>query len=251
MPRHQLIKSKYYDEKFMNGNFSVLSSIDNVYFSFVNNVKGKSVIQLCCNNGIELMSLYNMGAQRLVGVDQCDEAINEALLRCNRLGYPVEFINSDVYQISANEKFDIVFLSVGSIRWLYSMNELYKLATRLLKDNGVIYISDIHPFAEVINDDVNEGISPTEITQDYVYRKHITNCSLDYIGHTNDLLVDVEWYSHTFSEIVGDLHDNGFVLSMFKEGYDDLTGVYNRTKNYNIKMPLCFQLEAKKCSSVY
>ena len=32
-------------------------------------VQGKDVVQLCCNNGRELISIQRMGANRCVGVD--------------------------------------------------------------------------------------------------------------------------------------------------------------------------------------
>ena len=41
-------------------------------------LEGKSVIQLCCNNGREILSVKNLGAARCVGVDQSAPFLEQA-----------------------------------------------------------------------------------------------------------------------------------------------------------------------------
>ncbi len=41
-------------------------------------VVGKDVVQLCCNNGRESLSLYGLGARSVVGVDQSQAFVQQA-----------------------------------------------------------------------------------------------------------------------------------------------------------------------------
>lgn len=246
MPLHQKVNQEFYDKAFKDCNYSVLNSVDSKYLLDVIKIKGKSVVQLCCNNGVELMSIYNLGAKKLVGYDLSDVAIEEGRKRCCILNYPIQFHQMDIFDIKANEcaKSDVVYISVGSIRWLDDLNELYRICRELLVPGGSLYISDVHPLAEIINDDRDLMHSPLEIICDYKHCKKRDIGSLDYIGHTNEVLVDREWYIHTFTEIIGYLPVNGFRLVMFKEFEEDLSGVYQLTSKQSIKVPLSFRLEA-------
>lgn len=247
MPLHQRINKSYFDQAFRDRTFSVLSSIDTYYFSNVMQIKNKAVVQLCCNNGVELMSLHNMGASRTVGYDICDVAINEGRERCKQIGYPVELHRKDIYDLINERKheFDVVYISVGSIRWLKDIKKLYSISHNLLKKNGRLFISDVHPIAEIINDDREPSKKPLEIIYSYKHECKQDYGSLDYVGHTNDILVNRVWYIHSFSEIIGFLPTQHFKLELFEESEHDLAGVYGTLKQQKVKVPLSFRMIAK------
>ena len=90
MPIHQKSNRSKWDDAFSvpgfvvfkNTEFDILKSIE---------VTGKKIAHPCCNNGIELMSLRNMGADQCVGFDISDLAIKEATDRSVKFGIPCQF----------------------------------------------------------------------------------------------------------------------------------------------------------------
>jgi ubiquinone/menaquinone biosynthesis C-methylase UbiE len=254
MHRHQAVTKERYDRLFQKKDASILNIKDKDFF--VNNIGivGHSVSQLCCNNGVELMSLYNLGAEKLTGFDICDEAILEAESRCKKLNYPINFVRTNIFDIPSdyNNGFDIVFISAGSIRWLQSIDLLYKVCNRLLRTGGILYISEIHPLAEIINDDRVPSKSPLEIITSFDLKEPLHDIgSLDYIGHTNDLLVERIWYIHSLGDLIGKLLENNLSISYFSESCDDIANVYSLTSSSDIHIPLSFQLKANKIGNIY
>src|SRR5689334_22701695 len=80
------------------------------------NLEGKSVAQLCCNNGRELIAIKNLGAGRCVGFDISDNFIEQAEQFAQLSGVECEFVRTDVYDIPAtyDATFDLVYISVGT-----------------------------------------------------------------------------------------------------------------------------------------
>ena len=80
-------------------------------------VEGKSIIQLCCNNGSETLSLRNLGATRCVGVDAANEflAHGEEMIKIAGAENEVKLLNCDVYELPENLQgsFDIVLITIG------------------------------------------------------------------------------------------------------------------------------------------
>jgi hypothetical protein len=63
-------------------------------------IDGKSIAQLCCNNGRELLSLKNLGAGRCVGFDASAAFVEQALELAKASGHTgVEFVATDIYEI--------------------------------------------------------------------------------------------------------------------------------------------------------
>lgn len=249
MPLHQKVRKAYYDKAFESRIFSSLHPTDMDVFINKLDISGKMIAHLCCNNGVELMSLLNLGAKKCVGFDLCDEAIKEAKTRCNELNYPIDFYRTNIYDISDqfNNTFDIIYLSVGSLRWLPDISGLYDICYRLLRDGGFIFISDTHPLAEIVNDDRDASVNPLEITYQFDRKDCLVdNGSLDYVGRTRDHIVKRIWYIHSFTNIIGLLVAKNFLIRYFNESTEDTAGVYELLRSLDVKIPLSFQLIAEK-----
>ena len=108
-------------------------------------IVGKKVAQICCNNGIETISLKKLGAELCVGFDISDEAIKEAINLSESVNIPVEYVRTDIYEIPKEyySQFDYVYISGGfesfGIRWrtftikLYvNWNEFWEVVTRII-----------------------------------------------------------------------------------------------------------------------
>jgi len=58
-------------------------------------VAGKEVLQVCCNNGRESLSLFGLGARSVVGVDQSRAFLQQARELADVSPHNPEFIESD------------------------------------------------------------------------------------------------------------------------------------------------------------
>ena len=85
-------------EKFVNPEFISLDEIEVSILSKLN-IQNKDVVQLCCNNGQELISVKRLGAGRCVGFDISEGAIEQANELSRLPNADVEFILSDIYKI--------------------------------------------------------------------------------------------------------------------------------------------------------
>lgn len=249
MPLHQKINREIYDEAFKNRKFFVFSSDEKNFIEKYVNPKNKNVVQLCCNNGVELMSFKNLGANDCLGIDICDEAIREAQKRCENLCYNIDFVQTNVYDIGNqyDGKFDIIYISVGTIRWLPDLSLLFRICNSLLRKGGKVYISEVHPIAEIINDDRESNKSPLEIIYSYNYKVRVKDYgSLDYVGHTDLLKVERIWFLHSFTDIIGNMINNNFNIIYFEEFDKDIAHVYQTTSQSSTRVPLSFKMISVK-----
>ena len=77
MPRHREANGSKWDDAFSRPGFVAMTGVELEMLGSTG-VSNKKIAHVCCNNGVELMSLKNMGAARCVGFDICDAAIEEA-----------------------------------------------------------------------------------------------------------------------------------------------------------------------------
>ncbi|MCH8906639.1 MAG: methyltransferase domain-containing protein, partial [Candidatus Heimdallarchaeota archaeon] len=59
--------------------------------------------------------------------------------------------------------FDLVFTSYGVLGWLNSLVPWAKSIHRYLKPGGMFYITDLHPFAWVLDDENTSGSQSNQI----------------------------------------------------------------------------------------
>ncbi|MFX1371849.1 MAG: class I SAM-dependent methyltransferase [Promethearchaeota archaeon] len=143
-------KSKFYDlEGFKSGKISLLS----IELKELGDVKGKSLLHLQCHFGMDTLSWARLGAE-VTGIDFSDKAINLAKNLSKELKIPGRFILSNLYDIPEvlNEKFDIIFTSYGSICWLPNLITWAQIISDFLKEEGIFYIIDNHPFGLLIDE---------------------------------------------------------------------------------------------------
>lgn len=141
MPRHQKVSHGKWDDSFSNPGYVVFKGAELDMLRSIE-VIGKNIAHLCCNNGIELMSLKNMGANQCVGFDISDLAIKEANDRSEKFGINCQFVQTDVYEIPEHYYgiFDIVYLSIGCFGWLPDIKKFFSIVSLLLKSTGTLFI---------------------------------------------------------------------------------------------------------------
>ncbi len=206
-------------------------------------VKGKSVIQLCCNNGCEILSLCNMGATRCVGVDAAEEflAHGQQMIKIAGAGDEVELIHSDVYDLPDNltGSFDIVLTTIGVLGWMPDLAEFFRVVQSLLKTGGKLVMEEMHPVLLMYEPDPEGGAS--SIRYSY-FSNHVweETTGLDYYGGEEYDSLPNYSFQHRLDEIFMAGINCGWNLQIFKELDYDISFFCSDLEDSPTKPPLGF-----------
>jgi 2-polyprenyl-3-methyl-5-hydroxy-6-metoxy-1,4-benzoquinol methylase len=249
MPKHQKVWKEELDTLFARPGYTVLTDKDVLGIFDKININGKDVIHLCCNNGVELMSIKNMGANRCVGIDISELAIDEASQRAKKCTIDCEFICSDVYEIPENlfNSFDVVLITVGCTGWMPDINLFFNICRKVLRPEGFFFIHEIHPFSEMLPFDNSDVENRLQIVDKYFHDGPIIeNTSLDYIGGEQYKAKTQYWFVHTISNLVMALNNNGFKIIEFIESPCDFAAIHKKVEQLNALIPLSMIILGEK-----
>lgn len=103
-------------------------------------VAGKDVVQLCCNNGRESLSLFALGARSVVGVDQSRAFLQQARELAAVSPHSPEFIESDIHHLppQLHECFDIALVTIGVLGWMPDVGLFMRHVASTLKPGGTL-----------------------------------------------------------------------------------------------------------------
>ena len=193
---HRKLKMDELLKNFKKPAYSLLDTYETYFLQEKIHVTGKDVIQLCCNNARELLSIKNLGAKRCVGVDMTEGFIQQGRELAKVANQEIELFSMDVYDIpdSWNDSFDVVYITVGAIIWLQDLNKFFTLIHKLLRNNGYLLLYDMHPILNMFEPMSDEPLVPKypylktepfidEEGYDY-YRRNIYGLSDEWIQHS-------------------------------------------------------------------
>ncbi|MBI5267423.1 MAG: class I SAM-dependent methyltransferase [candidate division Zixibacteria bacterium] len=195
----------YRTKEFLEGH-SKLMPIER---SALGDVRGKTLLHLMCQFGLDTLSWAREGAI-VTGVDISDESIRRAEQLAREAKLSAMFVRSDVLDLIGviDGQFDIVFQSYGTYMWISDIQKWGKVVGHYLKPGGVFFIADTHPARPMFYDPPISyfATSPDRATgvPDY--------CDRDY-KIKNEL---VEW-QHPLSEIINSLIDAGLTIEHLGE----------------------------------
>ena len=211
------------------------------------NISGKTIAQLPCNNGRELLSLMRFGAKEAIGFDISDVAIMEAkqLAEVSGLNAKFERINIPEIDNKYNNYFDFIYISEGSLQWFPDLNVYFSVVSRLLKKNGEILIFEMHPFAYFFeNRNIDENQNFENIISYFDKVPHTYTKGLDYIGGVQYEAKKCYWFMHKMSDIINAILQNGIEIKEFNEY--NLEMANNEAIIHLDKFPLSYILIGKK-----
>ncbi len=250
MPYHQKGRKINLYQKFKDPQFIQLNAIERDAFSRVQ-IQDKRVIQLCCNNGIELISINRIGAKECIGVDISDEAIQEAQKFAEIANANCSFIRSDIYDILQIDPgtFDVVYISVGALCWLPDLPRLFDIISNLLNEHGHLVIFEAHPFTNVLGFSDDPGYNPDipfNVLFSY-FRKEPFEYSdgIDYIGGVDYPSKKYYNYSYTISAIINNSIRVGLNIIEFSEFSEDIACIFSKIEEAQ-KLPLSYLFIAQK-----
>jgi len=248
-PLHQQAAKEKWDKAFQQPGYTCLDQVELDWLKRLG-VRGKAVAHLCCNNGVELMSIRNLGAARCVGFDISDAAIREASRRAAECQIDCQFVRTDVYDIGSEyeNQFDLIYISVGCLGWMPDLPRFFQKAAALLKENGRIFIYETHPFAEMLPLDEDKDADPLRIVGPYFKAEpYVEIGGLDYLGNAQyEAKTTQYWFVHKLSDIINSLVANQIWVEHFSE-YEKCIGAVNqRIEDTKAGVPLSYILIGRK-----
>jgi SAM-dependent methyltransferase len=108
----------------------------------------RRAIHLQCASGQDTLSLWNLGAAEVVGIDISDVHVENARRLAAATGAPATFVRSDLLSTPAeyDGTADLVYTGRGALNWLHDLGAWAKVIARLLRPGGGrLYVFEGHP----------------------------------------------------------------------------------------------------------
>ena len=229
---------------FEDPGFTTLDEVETAVYAAVG-LEGKRVLQPCCNNGRELLSLVRLGAAGGVGVDLASGNLDAAqrLARVAGLQDVVRFVQADVLELPETlGRFQLAVITVGALGWLPRLRPLFDGIAARLDPGGHLVIYEMHPVLDMY--EAASGLTPVH---DYYDRSPQAEASgPDYYEPDRIVEQTSYWFHHTLGDIVGGVLAAGLTLERFEEHDHDVSMVYRAFQELPTRPPLSYTLVARK-----
>ncbi len=107
----------------------------------------RRAVHLQCAGGRDTLSLWNLGAESVVGIDHSPRMLDLARRLCTAVGAPAHWIEADVLDTPAvlDGTADLVYTGRGSLMWLQDLDAWAAVVRRLLSPTGRFVLFEGHP----------------------------------------------------------------------------------------------------------
>lgn len=210
---------------------------------------GKAVVQLCCNNARELLSVKNLGAASVTGFDFAAAFLDQARELAAAGGIEAAFVQSEIARIPAdyNKRFDLALVAIGVLGWMPDLAEFFATARRLLKPGGHLVIYEDHPILNMY-DDRDRGGPPQPDESYFRSEPYRHDNGLDYWANQDYTARPCYWTFHKMSDVVMGVVRAGFALEDFEE-FPHTVGTRAHFENQPQQLPLSYILVARAARS--
>ncbi|WP_248732530.1 class I SAM-dependent methyltransferase [Pseudomonas sp. MWU13-2517] len=210
-------------------------------------IAGKDVVQLCCNNGRECLSLFGLGARSVVGVDQSRAFIQQAGELADVSPHCPQFIESDIHHLPEPlmGQFDVALVTIGVLGWMPDVALFMRQVASTLKPGGVLVMYETHPFLEIFDP---RAANPMLPASSYFQRDpFVLQESIVYEGQDSIEGPTSYWYVHTLGGVI-----SGAIAAQLRIGHlqeyphSNREELYDQYEHQCAQLPLCFTLTATK-----
>ena len=209
--------------------------------------EGQRAVQICCNNGRDLLSLAALGMIPALGIDQADEFLQQARRLATAAGSDCKFICADIYNLPEGvpNDFDLGLITIGVLNWMPDLQRFFKVVAGLLNPGAPLVIYETHPVLEMFDPEASDPFTPARSyfeTQPQSWEETIT-----YDGSDGVACPALFWFYHTMGEIVTACVQAGLEIERLSEHPHS-----NREVDYDIyegreaQVPMCFTLVVRK-----
>ena len=210
----------------------------------------RRAIQLQCAGGRDTLSLWNLGADEVVGIDFSPRMLDLARRLTEATGAPARWIESDVLDTphELDGTADLVYTGRGSLLWLQDLDAWAAVVARLLAPTGRFVLFEGHP-AEWLFDVDAEG---RWIATDYDYfggAEASKGWAPEYIDRLSVADEDQSWKfarAWTLGEVITALVQAGLRLDRVTEHPIDWWGGHDDVRDEDRgRIPLSFSVVAR------
>lgn len=212
-------------------------------------IDGCRAVQVCCNNGRELMSLPAFGATPELGIDASERFLAQARELAEIAGSDCTFLCADIYDLPKKtpSDFDLCLITIGVLNWMPDLPRFFDAVSGLLAKDALLVIYETHPFMEIFDPEDQDPFKPS---RSYFDKSPITwSETITYDGSAGVAGPTSYWFTHGLGEIVTACINSGMALERLTEHPHS-----NREVEYDIyegqaaQIPMCFTLVARKTS---
>ncbi len=213
----------------------------------------RRAIHLQCAGGRDTLSLWNLGADEVVGVDFSPRMLDLAARLTAATGAPATWVQADVLQTprDLDGTADLLYTGRGSLIWLQDLDAWAAVVVRLLAPGGRFILFEGHP-AEWLFDADEDG---NWIATDYDYfggTEASKGWAPEYIDHLSIEDGDQAWKfarAWTLGEIVTALLGAGLRLESLTEYPIDWWGGHGDVRAQDRgRIPLSFSVVGRRSS---
>jgi SAM-dependent methyltransferase len=125
-------------------------AFDAAELKWLGDVADKSIAVLGSGDNQVVFALSGMGA-KVTSIDISEQQLDVARSRAAALGINVTFLRADVVDLSClgDATFDLVYTGGHVAVWVSDLQRHYGEAARILKPDGLLIVSEYHPFRRV------------------------------------------------------------------------------------------------------
>ncbi len=210
-------------------------------------LRGKSVVQVGCNNGREVLSLAKFGAERCLGIDQAEAFIAQAE-ELNRIaGQDCRFLRADIYDLPADvpRDFDLALITIGVLNWMPDLDGFFRAVAGLLREGGQVLIYETHPFLEMFEP---SAADPYLLANSYFRtRPFVDSDPIVYDGVKDGEVTPSYWFIHKISDVLNGCISAGLQIVRFDEfPHSNREVEYDCYEEQAAQLPMCYVLQACK-----
>lgn len=182
-------------------------------------IRGLEALHLQCHIGTDTLSLARLGA-RLTGLDFSYASLEQARRLADAGQQRIRFVEASVYDAArelGEQRYDLVYTSIGALNWLPRIDEWARNVAALLKPGGRLFLRDAHPILlsldEMCEDELRIVHPYFEHREPIVWDDEQTYVQTDA---TLNATVTHEW-NHGLGEIISALLHHGMTLIALEE----------------------------------
>ena len=210
-------------------------------------VQNKSVAQICCNNGRELISVERMGAAKCVGFEGAEAFVDQAYQIAEAAGSQCSFVCTNIYDIEQQyeQQFDLVTITIGVLCWMPDLERLFQKLARLMKPGAALFIYEQHPIIDM----VEPGPADHPVHWDYSYfstEPWVETDGLDYYSGKSYQSKPLTSFHHKLSDIITAALECGLSVEKFEELPGHISNNWWNLESQGPRVPMSFILTLRR-----
>ena len=211
----------------------------------------RRAIHLQCAGGRDTLSLWNLGADEVIGVDFSPRMLELAERLSTAVGAPARWIQADVLDTphDLDETADLVYTGRGSLVWLQDLGAWASVLHRLLAPTGRLVLFEGHPIEWLFDADEDGHWIATDY--DYFAGPEASRgWAPEYIDHLSIPEPEQAWKfarSWTLGEVLTALAGAGLRLERIAEHPTDWWGGHDDVRpEERGRIPLSYSVVARR-----